>query len=356
MMPRERPQVLPTNAVEFEVYMVEMDHHFANIGLAVTARSLAGMTEAGMDQGATSVRLPKAERPTPGNYEGENLLLHAEEWFRLRYPAQATVDLSLGSTVVILHGQVWEYRVPYGGWGQLLHTGNELTSPATVQTAKGYPNIPPNEPIRSSLPGVNLMQGLVGFPGHLAESLDDPQRVLVVQAYCRAQLAFFWLTRARYHKFIREALGDCASSVEHLLRNPPAVGISKWESLQLVEKVFKSYLHHSRKEFPTSGRDGHSLSVLAALVAQAGGPTTPPADLTRVQCSAGVRYEASGLTIQDGVDSHYAALEVVDEIGTELCNRLPLPSTPPMNDLLAEARDRVRVLGERIGLSSGMPE
>ena len=69
----------------------------------------------------------------------------------------------------------------------------------------------------------------------------------------------------------------------------------------------------------------------------------------------GVRYDATGLVLKDGIDAHYAALDIVDELATELCNKFPLPSTPPMNDLVAEARDRLQILAERIGLNSGAP-
>ena len=348
---RVRPATLPTNAEEFEAYLIAMDGHFAAAGIPLAARSIAGLTEAGMDQGAASVRLPKILEPEPGNYRGDNLLLHVERWFRARYPDHALVDLDLGRTVVRLHGQLWPYRVASGGWGRLLHTGDPLTSPATVQTPKGYPNIPANNPIRRQLAGVNLMQGVVGLPAHLAESLLDADRGLVVHAYCRGQLAFFWLTRARYHRFIREAFSDCSAAVQHMLSAPPALGMSQWASLQLVEKVLKSFLHHAGASFPTRGAQAHSLSRLAALVARSGGPKVAADDIARVQCPASIRYDTGGLTVEDALDAHYASLDIVDELATELCNRFPLPSTPSMGDVVAEARDRVQLLAERIGLS-----
>jgi hypothetical protein len=79
-------------------------------------------------------------------------------------------------------------------------------------------------------------------------------------------MAFFWLTRARKHRYIREALGDFSSSVAHLLATPPEPGLARWESLQAVEKVMKSYLHHAGVKYPTRGRAGHDLVALAQLV------------------------------------------------------------------------------------------
>lgn len=350
--PRERPAALPTSAAEFEAYMQAMDRHFAAIGLPIAARSIAGMTEAGIDQGATRVRVPKKPDPEPDNYEGENLLLHAERWFRQRYPDHVIVDTDLGRTIVRVHGQLWLYRIPYGGWGQLLHTGDPLTSPATVQTPGGYPNILPYSPVRLQLPGVNLMEGIVGLPGDVAKSLYDADREVVLRAYCRGQLAFFWLTRARYHRFIREALNDCSTAVQHLLGIPPGLGVSRWASLQAVEKVLKSYLHYAGASFPTRGASGHNLSSLAELVIQAGGPSIAPEDIARVQCSASVRYDAGNLTPEDTLAAHHACLDVVDGVATELCNRFPLPTTPPIGDSVAEAHDRIRLIVERCGLSA----
>ena len=352
---RNRPASLPTTEQEFEQYMLDMDRHFAAVGLPIAARSLAALTEAGIDQGASSVRLPNNIEPTAGNYEGDNLLLHAERWFRLRYPDHALVDMDLGRTVVRLHGQLWEYRVVSGGWGHLLHTGDHMTSPATVQTPTGYPNIPSMSPIRRMLPGTDLMQGVIGLPAHLAESLSESERALVVRAYCRGQLAYFWLTRARNHRFIREALSDCSAAVRHLLVTPPALGASKWASLQVVEKVLKSYVHHAGGAFPTRGADGHNLASLARLVRAAGGPAIADADLARIQCSASVRYDAGGLALDDALDAHYACLDIVDEVATMLCNAYPLPTTPRMGDTRAAARDTVQLLAERIGLSGAAP-
>ena len=330
--------------------MRELDRHFANVGIPIAARELAAVAEAGFDQGQESVRVPDRREPAPGKYTGEDLLLHAARWFVNTYPEQTKIDSSLGSTVVSLRGQLWEYRVPLGGGRYLLHAGDPDNGPATIATPNGYPLIPAGNPVRALLPHFCLIKGIVDFPHALAEGLSDAEQYQIIHAFCRGQLAYIWLTRARKHDFVRGAIGDFASAVHHLLRSPVELGLSRWASLQGVEKVVKSYIAHAGSEVPTRGRAAHSLAELAKVLRESGGPDLTEQDLSKVQCPAAVRYDATGQTMEAAVEAHYAALDLVKVVATELCKRHPLPTTPGIGDEIEIARDMADFVAERAGL------
>lgn len=333
--------------------MRAMDEHFVRIDLPIAARAMAAMAEAGFDQGLEVVRVPTRSEPVDGKYDGEDLLLHAERWFTKRYPAQSRIDMSLGETVVLLHGQLWRYRVPFSVGPRILHAGNQENGPATLATPTGYPLLPPGHALRRMLPAFNLVGGVDGLPAQIAENLTDGEQAAVLRAYCSGQLAYFWLTRSRKHEFIRQAIGEFASSVHHLLVSPPQTGLARWAVLQAVEKVFKSFLHHAGRDFPRRGPKAHDPIELARLVREAGGPVLSESSLRQVKCTAAVRYGAEASTVADALRAHEAALDLVKDVAAELCNRYPLADTPRFGDELAAARDIVQLLGERTGLDRG---
>jgi hypothetical protein len=347
---RSRNAPLPQNAEQFEAYMVAMDAHFKAIQLPIAARQLAAVAETGIDQGRSDVKMPTMRPPTEACYSGDDLLLHAAKWFERRYPEQAQVDFSIGSSVVELHGQLWEYKVPLGEDIRLLYVGDEWTGPATAPTPQGYPSIPPNHPARRSLKRSSLVPGVVGLSAELAASLSEEEQWRILVCYCRARLAYFWLVRARHHHLVRTAIGDCSSSVYHLLRMPADTGLSRWASLQAVEKLLKSYLHHAGVRYKQVGRAGHDLGELARLVGANGGASLDKASLQSVQCTASVRYESSKVPLAEAIAAHYAVLDLIDGIATDLCQRFPLETTPRTGDALSAARDLVHFIAERSGL------
>ena len=111
-----------------------------------------------------------------------------------------------------------------------------------------------------------------------------------------------------------QAWTDLEASVDCILRRPPEYGVSRWNSLQAVEKFLKTYLQEKRRPFPKS----HDLHKLAALANDVGYGGLVPAMSNAVQCGAGVRYGGEPSSRERAVLAHKMAVMLCWKIARTL--------------------------------------
>ncbi|MDQ3813015.1 MAG: HEPN domain-containing protein, partial [Armatimonadota bacterium] len=112
-------------------------------------------------------------------------------------------------------------------------------------------------------------------------------------------------------------------SVHHLMEHFPQSGLSKWASLQAVEKTVKAFV----RENDTNAKFGHDLAELFSVANKWGLPKPPQELITIVQCSLGVRYNEPPVSVEEAVRAHLVSLELTGvaarHIGELLGRSLP---------------------------------
>ena len=90
--------------------------------------------------------------------------------------------------------------------------------------------------------------------------------------------------------------------------------LSKWGSLQAVEKFLKAFISSKGVTFPHS----HNLQALANLAEASGLPTLSSTNIANVQCSAGVRYGGIVVLQTDAVEAYYSAIDICGQIAANM--------------------------------------
>jgi hypothetical protein len=217
-------------------------------------------------------------------------------WYRQRYGEALYMDTWVGRTVVEFAGAIWRLKVPL-----VLGRVRFVVDPR--QGLRGNILDYFESDVATSLP-VGLREGM---------SVADLRRVR--DCFVRASRAFTVFTSE--DDMARSARANLATAVWRLTSRPADFGLSRWESLQAVEKLLKAALAKRNHTFPTSGKDGHNLKVLARMTKAVGVVVPEDSLLVRIQCPASVRYNAS-VSSAEALEAHYASLEATSTLGPQL--------------------------------------
>lgn len=155
------------------------------------------------------------------------------------------------------------------------------------------------------------------------EKLADGLRASLTRAECDEILGVFLKAWHAYYAvnpflplpLVRSALADHRGAVDWLIAFPPHPGLSRWASLQAVEKLLKALLALRGQKYPTWG---HDLSALVGLAQVSGLQAIPSGLINTVQCRPGVRYGEIPETVDSAVAAHHAALDLTITIGEAL--------------------------------------
>jgi hypothetical protein len=209
-------------------------------------------------------------------------------WFEQRYGNRLKIDFCIGRMLVLIGGDpyVAKYPVVFGTAKLDLLRVIQGVTPATLQ----------------SLP-----------PGDLKALFD------VWKAGFEACNV---LSRVP-----RQLIADRDTAADQVMARPPDLGLSKWSSLQSVEKMVNAFLEKrsggswkpSRKKAAAHQHD------LAPLIAEAEGLGLAALDrqhVKRIECTANVRYpgraEAQAVTLAHAVGANQASLFLCASIARQL--------------------------------------
>ncbi len=107
--------------------------------------------------------------------------------------------------------------------------------------------------------------------------------------------------------------GDLHTSISIIMGKHPHYGISKWASLQMVEKVIKRFLEDKRTKPPRS-KSGHDLDALFLKACECGMKAPDKELVNAVKCTAGVRYGEIYVSVNEAVSAQHAAIQLCDHI------------------------------------------
>jgi hypothetical protein len=284
---------------DFECLMREIDAAMHRDAVPIHLREIVALSEAAKLLGLELVGYPRKQVPTPGVYTAEDLPAHIFEWVRRRYGDRLNFDFTNGYAVLAIRGDPWLLGFPiiYG-------SVNVICDRDLTRKSSGIKVIDPND--RSTWPSVNVLTCIRDLPQDLASQLTAAELRNVMQFFLFGHEFLNDLNSfCRGQPLAMSALADLnASSRACVLEGE--YGLSRWASLQAVEKLLKFYIEQKGKRFPST----HNLSVLTDEAAALGLPAIDAAVLGAVQCEASVRYEKRNHAVVDVVAANHAVLTI----------------------------------------------
>lgn len=315
----KKPPLALTSEAEFQRLMADIDAEMIQDGVPVAARALrAGLKVTSKYDIVLSV-FPQEREIKPGVFTPDQISLRIHDWITRRYGDKLKVNFVLGRVVFPFRGALYAVRCP-----TVFGTARFVCEPSTF----GKPRNPLGV---NTVPVLNILDLIDGFTLNMAESLSGEEVIRIGAAFSTGCGAFHALQALMDVHFVGEAMGDLHAAANHLLATPQQLGLSRWASLQAVEKLWKAYI----KSAGDPVKAHHILNDHAQQAAKLGLPMPPPEYMRDVQCSAGVRYGEVPVTVEEAVKAHLVSLEMCDVAAQSLGRILkrPVPrSAEPLVD------------------------
>lgn len=150
------------------------------------------------------------------------------------------------------------------------------------------------------IPKCNIIDEISDFPIGLVEALSSSELRAIADSFMATYQAMEAISQIRDTPMVNEILSDIDSAVNHLMSVPPHYGLSKWASLQAVEKSFKTFLTIKEAEFPHH----HRLEELSMLAKENGLFVVDKNLISKIQCSAGTRYGDVKVSKEEAYEAH----------------------------------------------------
>lgn len=238
--------------------------------------------------------------PTLGSYKGEDLTLRVVNWYDQLYGDRMLHDFTPGRTLLLLRGDIWILHPPrfYGH--------------AIAFCSKSEPTFrPPNG--RGTV-RYNILDAIKELTPGLRNALSTQELGYIERVFELGNTALQELESIPNLAMVTDAFADLNAAVFHLTVRNRHHGLSKWASLQAVEKMLKAFLKEKTGQFKT----GHELKPLALAAEHAGLQPIDRKLLQTVQCPADVRYGEVAVTLSEAVDAHHASLGICGQVARQL--------------------------------------
>jgi hypothetical protein len=260
--------------IELSKILTEIDAELRAEYVNIPARPLVALSK-------LSVRL-NFEIRFPGEFADRIV-----GWFDRLYGDRLKMGCALGTTVVLIAGDIYRVALP-------LFFGTSLYAldigPASRMTKLGGREV--------NL--TNIAQFIEGLTPARLMTITEDDRNGIVNLFASAMVSSSDFVSVTYPNFIPETRGDLTNSVDHLLTRPAQLGLSRWASLQVVETVLKACIEEQGGQI----KQIHILNKLADAAEQLGLTSVDRKKLNAVQCSASVRYGEESSTLLQAYEAH----------------------------------------------------
>lgn len=281
---------LPTNEEEFISMMEEVDSFLREAEIPIHARPIRGWSEISKTLKLGLSMFPRKDRPSAdGVYIGDDLTIRIFSWFDERYGNKLAVRAGPGRGAIMVRGDLWEVQFP-----KVYGTVEFFISAIDKSSDQ-------EEDLKlSRIPRCNIMDEITDFPVGLAKSLISDELRAIADSFMAIYQSMDAVSKIQNLPMVNEIRSDIDSAVNHLLSNPPHYGLSKWSSLQAVEKSFKTFFSVKEIAFPKH----HKLHELSKLAKENGLFAVEKSLIDKIQCSAGVRYGDVDVSKEEAYEAH----------------------------------------------------
>lgn len=289
----------PANETDFDKMMTSLDRHLASLALEPFQRDLnaALVVSSTLGLSGTPILGGPADRGPP--FSPRDLLARVHDWYVENYGDRMKMDMSPGTTLVLLHSNLWKFKMPRL-WGSMqVFADRNLTNEGRSLATK-----------RSEPASHNVLRSLEGMTQAYANKLTDAELATLHRSFIASFQAMRCLDDLKGHQLFEEAKADYRHSVAALFSGNE-LGKARWETAQCAEKVLKGLLARDAHAFPTDGARGHDTVHLGGLVKDKLGITLSVQLLTTIKCTAAVRYGEVPSTREEALAAHDALIRVL---------------------------------------------
>jgi HEPN domain-containing protein len=297
---------------EFLLLMEEIDREMVLENIPITARPFRAVSKIALRYDAIFFPLPPNRPPKSNCFDALEISIRIHDWMKQRYGKRLNVYACLGRVVIPLRGALYSINCPivYG-------TVKFVCEPHTFGQKRELVGV-------KEVSVSNILDSIENATPALAQSINTEEAIKITIAFTVGMGAYTALDSIKDIEYIREVIGDFHASVSHLMAHESQPGLSKWASLQAVEKLYKAYISQQGEDVKRT----HSLQKLCDQATDLGLPSLPKKCINDVQCSAGVRYGEISVSVEDAVKAHLVSLEICEfvaqHIGKNLERKMPV--------------------------------
>jgi hypothetical protein len=316
-----KPPLEISSEQEFLALMEDIDRELADEGVKITARPIMAGLRITKRYDIVLNACPPRRAPKAGCFEPLEISIRVHHWVEQRYGQRINVPFHIGRVVLPLRGALYVISCPttYG-------TVQFVCEPHSFGQARE--TLGTNAP-----PTCNMVDLVEDLTADFARSLTAEEVIKIGAAFVTGMGAYSALRVINDVDYVREAVGDFDAAVFHLMDHQPQPGLSKWASLQAVEKLIKAYIAQKGGTV----RFIHSLQRLTDQAITLGLPAPPEQYLADVQCPAGVRYGEVAVSVEEAVKAHLISLELCEvaaqSVGIALNRKMPVIPEPQFDGM-----------------------
>ncbi len=284
--------------------MEQVDQELRDKDITIPSRPLHAVGDVSKRLITDIIFAPEPAPAIPGRYDKLTLAAHISSWYETRYGDRLKVHPGPGSVVLLIRGDAWKMVLPQI-YGHVI-----CNCDPDLEKSRNAPRITTG-PER---PNYNILCCIEDFPAGLSNVLTEDERREILQFFMKAHEALQGIVNISEKPYVNEAIADLQTATASILGRPPQYGMSKWSSLQFIEKLLKSFLDLKKQPIPKH----HDLRKIAQT-AQTAGLVLPNASLlASVQCIAGVRYGEVQVTLEEATLAHHASLDLGKQLAAQI--------------------------------------
>lgn len=318
---KNKPPLRISSEEEFSSLMEGIDRELASEGVKITARPFMAGLRITKRYDIVLNACPPRRAPMAGSFEPLEISIRVHDWVEKRYGQKLNIPFHIGQVVMPLRGDLYIIKCPttYG-------TVQFVCDPHSFGQAR--------ETIGTNAPPIcNIVDLVADLTPDFAGSLTAEEVVKIGVTFVNGMGAYSALRVVNDVEYVSESVGDFDAAVFHLMEHRPQAGLSKWATLQAVEKLIKAYIAQKGGIVKRT----HSLHDLAAQAVTFGLPAPPKQYLDDVQCPAGVRYGEVAVSVEEAVKAHHVSLEMCEVaaqcIGIALNRKMPVVPEPQVDGI-----------------------
>lgn len=280
---------------EFTHMMQDVDSLMAKDNVSIHARPIRAIQEISKRLGKINILMAPADPVTDKNiFTSHNIASHISEWYSRRYGDRLKIHMGPGGVAIMIRGDAWKIDLPriYGMVTAVCDPQIDKYKSMPMMSRGGPP------------PTLNILNCIENMTEQYASQLSRQELQSIATFFDTALCAFHAIENVASNPYITEALSDVGSAVHHIFTVPPHYGLSKWSTLQFIEKILKSYMRTKGIPFPLK----HDLHVLSIIACKNGLQPLDTILIDKIKCDAGIRYGEQVITLSEAIEAHNASI------------------------------------------------
>lgn len=285
------------NPADFSKYLEEIDAGMRRDNVPIVARQLQALSRISLEYSNMEFNITEAMELSKKEiigYEGNVLTRRIIDWFEELYGDRLKESFLDGKSVALVRGDPYLMSIPIA-LGTVKFTYDVKTLGQSGQEDKEGQTI------------VNVFDCLIGITEVTIKRVSPSEGLRLANELKSNTYRFHKATAIADFENVFDVRPDLDSAAQHMVIGQSNFGISRWHSLQVAEKAFKSVLSCQMIEYPRT----HDLF---RLVHESGMTGVSALALGAAMCSPAVRYETGLSTLDQALSAHHAALDICLEV------------------------------------------